>query len=65
MSSHRFAEGQVILVPGSRFPTIKRGEHFKVVRLLPPEGTTPQYRIQSELNGHERIVREDEIDAVP
>lgn len=34
---------------------------YEVIRLLPPTGTCNQYRLKSLKNGHERIVREDEL----
>jgi hypothetical protein len=64
MASHQFAVGQTVVVTGAQLD-IKKGEQFQVVRHLPPEGQTPQYRIKSELDGHERLVREDELDAAP
>jgi hypothetical protein len=65
MALHRFVVGQTVLITGGRYIRIQRGERFRIVRHLPAEGATPQYRIKSELDGHERIVREDEIDAAP
>src|SRR5438045_155489 len=37
-----------------------RGE-FKIVRLLPEEASVFQYRVKSKVDGHERIVREDQL----
>ena len=64
MASHQFAVGQAVIVTRGGLD-IKKGEQFRVVRHLPAEGTTPQYRIMSEWDGHERLVREDELDAAP
>ena len=64
MASHQFAVGQTVVVTGGRLD-IKKGEQFQVARHLPAEGTTPQYRIKSEWDGHERICREDELGAAP
>jgi hypothetical protein len=61
MSAHKFAVGQVV-----RF-TPDRGEHdrsqrqFKIVRLLPEMARICQYRVKSQLDGHERVVREDQL----
>ena len=63
MALHRFEIGQTVLVTGGRYTRIQLGERFQIVRHVPPEGARPQYRIKSELDGHERIVLEDEIDA--
>jgi hypothetical protein len=64
MASHQFAVGQVVIFARGR-PDIMKGEQFQVARHLPAEGTTPQYRIKSEWDGHERICREDELGAAP
>jgi hypothetical protein len=34
---------------------------FKVVRLLPEAASVLQYRVKSQLDGHERVVREDQL----
>jgi hypothetical protein len=63
MTSHQFAVGKMVVVTGARLD-IQKGEQFQVVRHLPAD-RTPQYRVKSELDGHERIFREDELDAAP
>ena len=62
MASHQFAVGQMVIVINGG--DIKKGEQFQVVRHLPAD-RTPQYRIKSEWDGHERLVREDELDSAP
>jgi len=32
-----------------------------IIRLLPMDGNTPQYRIKHKTDGHERMVRENEL----
>ncbi len=34
---------------------------FKIVRLLPETGNAFQYRVKSQTDGHERVVREDQL----
>jgi hypothetical protein len=63
MASHQFAVGQVVIVTRGGLD-IKKGEQFQVVRHLPAD-RTPQYRIKSEWDGHERLVREDELASAP
>jgi hypothetical protein len=63
MASHQFAVGKTVVVRGARLD-IHKGEQFQVMRHLPAD-RTPQYRIKSEWDGHERIFREDELDAAP
>jgi hypothetical protein len=76
MASHKYTVGQTVLITRgqfvgsfsvasrSRIPGLKEGEQFQIVRRLPEEDRTPQYRIKNELDGHERNIREDQLDAV-
>jgi hypothetical protein len=65
MGPHKYFVGQTVLVAYGKYPDIQRGERFRVARLLPLEGLAPQYRIKSEFDGHERIVREGQLSADP
>jgi hypothetical protein len=61
MGPHKYFVGQVVLVAYGSCPDIQKGERFRVARLHPLEGLAPQYWIKSELDGHERIVREGHL----
>jgi hypothetical protein len=62
MGSYKFAVGQAVLVAAhGQFSDIKKGERFHIARLLPLEGQSPLYRIKSDLDGHERIARESQL----
>jgi hypothetical protein len=61
MATHKFAVGQTLYFSPGRSEESKKG-HYKVVRQLPETGNMFQYRIKSELDGQERIVREDQIE---
>jgi hypothetical protein len=61
MLAHKFTVGQTV-----RFsPDVNQGGtargSFKVVRLLPEAASVLQYRVKSQLDGHERVVREDQL----
>jgi hypothetical protein len=61
MSDHKFSVGQAVdYFASKRFDRLAGGR-YTVVRLLPLEGNTPQYRIKSALDGRERMVHESEI----
>ena len=61
MPYHRFKVGQTVVAPfGGRDPLIPRGP-LVVVRLLPLADGEPQYRVRSELDGLDRVVRESQI----
>ena len=62
MATHKFAVGQILYFsPGMSGDSKGRGR-YKVVRQLPETGGMLQYRIKSEMDGHERVVREDQTE---
>ena len=62
MAIHKFAVGQALyFLPGLSEASKSKGR-YKVVRQLPETGNMLQYRIKSETDGQERIVREDQIE---
>jgi hypothetical protein len=61
MPTHRFTVGQTVrFSPDRNQQSAGRGS-FKVVRLLPEDASILQYRVKSQLDGHERVVREDQL----
>jgi hypothetical protein len=61
MEKRKFAAGQTVTMTPSRAhraPT----DTFEIVRLLPAERGSPQYRIKSLRDGHERVVIESDLD---
>jgi hypothetical protein len=62
MSEHKFVVGQnVQFLPN--WPLDKStGGQYSIVRLYPKAGDSPQYRIKSKRDGHERMVLEDQLD---
>jgi hypothetical protein len=62
MATHKFAVGQALYFsPGVGGESKSKGR-YKVVRQLPETGNMLQYRIKSEMDGQERVVREDQIE---
>ena len=61
MSAHKFAVGQTVRFSPDRNQEIAVRGSFKVVRLLPEAASVLQYRVKSQLDGHERVVREDQL----
>jgi len=61
MSEHKFRIGQAVEYFASRRFDRLAGGRYTIVRLLPIDGNTPQYRIKSAQDGRERMVRESEI----
>lgn len=61
MGFHKFKVGQSVhFIGGMQYTSNVRGT-YKIVRLLPSETEDCQYRIQSTGDGHERVVRQSEI----
>jgi hypothetical protein len=61
MPSHKFAVGQNVRFSPDRLQqTVSQGR-YKVVRLLPESANVLQYRVKSQTDGHERVVREDQL----
>jgi len=61
MSGHKFRVGQAVeFFPGRGTDYAAKGA-YTIVRLMPIEGNTPQYRIRSKADGHERRVLESDL----
>ena len=61
MSAHKFSVGQTVRFSPDRNQGVTVRGSFKVVRLLPEASSVLQYRVKSQLDGHERVVREDQL----
>jgi len=62
MTTHKFVVGQALRFSPGLGEDRKSKGHYKVVRQLPETGNMLQYRIKSEMDGQERVVREDQIE---
>jgi hypothetical protein len=61
MPEHKFHVDQVVdFFPRGDIDHKTKGQ-YTIVRLLPMDGHTPQYRIKNKGDGHERMVREHEL----
>jgi hypothetical protein len=61
-ATHRFAVGQVVRLR-SRFGSVpKDAEIYRITRMLPPSGDSPQYRIRSDDERYERVTTEDSLE---
>jgi len=62
MATHKFSIGQALQFSPGLGQDSKAKGRYKVVRQLPETGNVLQYRIKSEVDGRERVVREDQIE---
>lgn len=64
MSSHRFAIGQSVRLI-SRFDlSLKTTVIYRITGTMPEQGDSPQYRIRSDEERHERVASEDCLERV-
>jgi hypothetical protein len=62
MPDHKFAVGQnVEFSPDWPIDNTTKGQ-YTIVQLYPKTGITPQYRVKSTRDGHERMVQEDRLE---
>ena len=62
-ASHLFRVGQTVRM-GSRFGVSpSTAEFYRVTATLPPRDNSPQYRIRSDEERHERVGTEDKLEA--
>ena len=62
MAAHKFAVGQIVRFTPARAERDQVNQRqFKIVRLLPEAASVFQYRVKCQLDGHERVVREDQL----
>ncbi|RWL99004.1 MAG: hypothetical protein EOR68_14475 [Mesorhizobium sp.] len=57
-----FDIGQAVRLKGGPGIGPKTAEIYRVTRTLPPRGNSPQYRIRSDAEPHERVVTEDGLE---
>jgi hypothetical protein len=58
---HKFHVGQSVEFFPSRGVDHRSKGNYTIVLLRPLDGDAPQYRIRNKVDGHERIVRENEL----
>ena len=61
MPAHKFSLSQKVTFQPEFGQSANRGEVFKVIRQLPEADGVFQYQIQSEIDGHVRMVPERQL----
>jgi len=61
MSLYKYAVGQTVRFSPDRQQLSSGRGWFKIVRQLPEAASVLQYRVKSQADGHERVVREDQL----
>lgn len=60
--SHRFEIGQIVLMKSRRDLQTKAAERFHIKGTLPVKDGSPQYRIRSDEENHDRVTTEDNLE---
>lgn len=60
-AGHKYKVGQTLFFTPSIFEHAARKGAYRVVSLLPSDGDDHQYRLKSDTDGHERVVRESQL----
>jgi len=60
-TGHKFRIGQSVEFFPSRGVDHRSKGQYTIVLLRPLDGDAPQYRVRNKTDGHERIVRENEL----
>jgi len=61
MAVHKFSVGQTVRLSPQRYGESSVAGSHTIVRRLPEQGDTPQYRIKAEVDGRERVVLEHQL----
>jgi hypothetical protein len=61
MPAHKFTVGQTVRFSPDRYQLSSAQGTFSIVQQLPEAASILQYRVKSQRDGHERIVREDQL----
>lgn len=61
-ATHLFAVGQAVRLRGNFGTFPKTSEVYHITGTLPPRGDSPQYRIRSDGERHERVTTQDSLE---
>jgi hypothetical protein len=63
-ATHLYAVGQAVRLKGRFGSFPKTAEIYHITGMLPPREDSPQYRIRSDEERHERVTTQDSLEAV-
>jgi len=63
-ATHLFAIGQTVRLKSGFGTFPKTAEVYRITATLPPSGDSPQYRIRSDVELHERVATQDSLEPV-
>ena len=65
MQAHRFQIGENVEILAGTLTARHAPGQYTVVRLMPNDGADREYRVRSNQDGHERVVRQSEMRSGP
>ena len=63
-STHLFVVGQTVRLRGGFTGASRSAETYRITATLPPGNNSPQYRIRSDNEPHERVSTQDSLEPV-
>jgi hypothetical protein len=63
-TAHLFNVGQAVRLKGGFGQPFQSAEIYRITGTLPPRGESPQYRIRSDDERHERVTTQDSLEPV-
>ncbi|MCT7376954.1 hypothetical protein [Chelativorans salis] len=63
-AAHLFTVGQTVRLKGSFGRSALPSDIYRITGTLPPQGDSPQYRIRSDDERHERVTTQDSLEPV-
>lgn len=64
MPEHRFVVGQHVRLKSHYRTSSPTSEMFQITGKLPAKGDSPQYRMRSDAERHERVTTEDMLEEI-
>jgi len=65
MTAHRFIVGQSVRLRTKFGLSPATAEVYRITGRLPERNNSPQYRIRSDAERHERVATEDDLEEMP
>jgi hypothetical protein len=65
LSSHGFAIGQAVRLRPAFGLSTKPAQIYRIIGLLPERDNSPQYRVRSDEERHDRVLTEDGLEDMP
>jgi hypothetical protein len=62
VARHKYSAGQSVRFTPDRNTDVSARGMYTIVKTLPESAGVLQYHVKAKIDGHERVVREDQLD---